>query len=595
MNKYSGLKFSVNSKNMKAMNSKKIITTAIGGLLLCTPLYSQPLAEEISDSIKSTGDQILIDTVANNPNSKIAKLCCARVYIKHGQYDEAEELVKSVLNQTPNYKQAQKLLEDLKTLRQVKENDAYSEPTVIYSETQNTDSTQAEDVTNTNDSEIVNEEIKNIESSTEVAEEITQMPPSSEPVQGDFKVVSETTKTEELSQPEQNSIEKHDIYVIGGDEEENNEETEPEIDATAPKTDSIDVYSYKNTDSDKIAEAAKPSITKDSDKIEDFNLINEEDTSTSKENTEEKMVFTPYIAGDQNLHARDHNGSYRTNEKYDSNKIKTPSDVSKASFLGMTVKSFNINLDEAISRIENNDLDGAEHLLDIASILSIDNPSEKKLSDVQLMRSVLYVYHCDFDGFGKHIFNLRGGIPEDIYKQLCTIYDEGSHKVTKNEQLMFAATTALNSGHYGPAYDLASQVEPQDYESEQLRTVARQGLESADGEYLLTKGSFMNALRYFDKLKNYAEMGRTYLAISKNLEEAGEDYYSALAEKFGETCLIKCLAKDDNDAKANLYLALYYYDKNRKTQAKEAIKRGLASTNAEDQVRQRLLSLSEIM
>ena len=580
---------------MKAMNSKKIITTAIGGLLLCTPLYSQPLTEEISDSIKSTGDQILIDTVANNPNSKIAKLCCARVYIKHGQYDEAEELVKSVLNQTPNYKQAQKLLEDLKTLRQVKENDAYSEPTVIYSETQNTDSTQAEDITNTNDSEIVNEEIKNIESSTEVAEEITQMPPSNEPVQGDFKVVSETTKTEELSQPEQNSIEKHDIYVIGGDEEENNEETEPEIDATAPKTDSIDVYSYKNTDSDKIAEAAKPSITKDSGKIEDFNLINEEDTSTSKENTEEKMVFTPYIAGDQNLHARDHNGSYRTNEKYDSNKIKTPSDVSKASFLGMTVKSFNINLDEAISRIENNDLDGAEHLLDIASILSIDNPSEKKLSDVQLMRSVLYVYHCDFDGFGKHIFNLRGGIPEDIYKQLCTIYDEGSHKVTKNEQLMFAATTALNSGHYGPAYDLASKVEPQDYESEQLRTVARQGLESADGEYLLTKGSFMNALRYFDKLKNYAEMGRTYLAISKNLEEAGEDYYSALAEKFGETCLIKCLAKDDNDAKANLYLALYYYDKNRKTQAKEAIKRGLASTNAEDQVRQRLLSLSEIM
>lgn len=578
---------------MKAMNNKKIITTAIGGLLLCTPLYSQPLTEEISDSIKSTGDQILIDTVANNPNSKIAKLCCARVYIKHGQYDEAEELVQSVLNQAPNYKQAQKLLEDLKTLKQVKESDAYSKPTVIYSETQNTVPTQTEDVTK--DSETVNEGIKNIESSTaEVAEEITQMPLSDETVQNDFKVVSETTKTEELSQPEQNSIEKHDIYVIGGDEEENNEESDSEIDATATKTDSIDVYSFKNTDTDKIAEV-KPSITKDSDKIEDFNLINEEDTSASKENTEEKMVFTPYIAGDQNLHARDHNGSYRTNEKYDSNKIKTPSDVSKASFLGMTVKSFNINLDEAISRIENNDLNGAEHLLDIASILSIDNPSEKKLSDVQLMRSVLYVYHCDFDGFGKHIFNLRGGIPEDIYKQLCTIYDEGSHKVTKNEQLMFAATTALNSGHYGPAYDLASQVDPQDYESEQLKTVARQGLESADGEYLLTKGSFMNALRYFDKLKNYAEMGRTYLAISKNLEEAGEDYYSALAEKFGETCLIKCLAKDDNDAKANLYLALYYYDKNRKTQAKEAIKRGLASTNAEDQVRQRLLSLSEIM
>ena len=64
-------------------------------------------------------ENILEKTLANNPKSKTAKLCCAKVYLKNGNFKEAENLLMQILEEEPGHKKANQLLKEL--------NEAYSE------------------------------------------------------------------------------------------------------------------------------------------------------------------------------------------------------------------------------------------------------------------------------------------------------------------------------------------------------------------------------------------------------------------------------------------------------------------------------------
>ena len=268
-------------------------------------------------------------------------------------------------------------------------------------------------------------------------------------------------------------------------------------------------------------------------------------------------------------------------------------DTSKTKFLEKTSSSFLVNLDEAYCKIESNQLDDAAFFLDIASALAVADKDSKKLLDTQLTRAVIYIYKCDFIKYGSHILSLRKGVSDDIYNSLQKIYETGMNLETRSSKLKYAASLAYDSGHYLTSLDLAKKITPQDSESEKLIEKATKTIEQIDGEYLLNKGSYMYALDFFEKENDEAEKGRTYLAISKSLQESNENTQAITAEEFGRSSLFNCIKDDPNNPKANLYLALYFLDKGDKNQAKEAIRRGLNAQGENDIITNKLLNLSE--
>ncbi len=210
-----------------------------------------------------------------------------------------------------------------------------------------------------------------------------------------------------------------------------------------------------------------------------------------------------------------------------------------------------------------------------------------------MTRAVIYIYKCDFAKYGNHILSLRKGVSDDVYNSLQKIYETGINLESRSSKIKYAANLAYDSGHYLTALDLAQKIAPQDSESKKIIEKATKTIEQIDGEYLLNKGSYMYALDSFEKENDEAEKGRTYLAISKALQDENENSQAIIAEEFGCSSLFNCIKNDPNNPKANLYLALYFLDKGDKNQAKEAIRRGLNAQGENDIITNKLLNLSE--
>ncbi|MGM0599828.1 MAG: tetratricopeptide repeat protein [Candidatus Rifleibacteriota bacterium] len=117
------------------------------------------------------------------------------------------------------------------------------------------------------------------------------------------------------------------------------------------------------------------------------------------------------------------------------------------------------------------------------------------------------------------------------------------------------------------------------------------GLVAADS---LKRGSFFTAMKYFLKARDLAEIGRTYLGLSSALYTGGEKEAAATAAGFGLKALNDELTKTPTHPGANLYLALYYFERNEFTLADNAIKKGLTGMG-DRSTRKRLTSLLDTL
>jgi cytochrome c-type biogenesis protein CcmH/NrfG len=117
------------------------------------------------------------------------------------------------------------------------------------------------------------------------------------------------------------------------------------------------------------------------------------------------------------------------------------------------------------------------------------------------------------------------------------------------------------------------------------------GLVAAD---FLKRGSFFTAMKYFLKARDLAEIGRTYLGLSSALYTGGEKDAAAVAAGFGLKALNDELAKEPTHPRANLYLALYYFERQEFSLADNAIKKGLTGMG-DKRTRKRLTSLLDTL
>lgn len=111
------------------------------------------------------------------------------------------------------------------------------------------------------------------------------------------------------------------------------------------------------------------------------------------------------------------------------------------------------------------------------------------------------------------------------------------------------------------------------------------------GEDYLKQGSFFTAMKLFNKAGDNAEIGRTWLGLSSALHAAGESAMAATTAGYGLKALRHELAANPGNGRANLYLALYHYERGDKVAARQAIERGLASQNCERSTRTRLTAI----
>jgi len=111
------------------------------------------------------------------------------------------------------------------------------------------------------------------------------------------------------------------------------------------------------------------------------------------------------------------------------------------------------------------------------------------------------------------------------------------------------------------------------------------------GEDYLKQGSFFTAMKYFKKAGDNSEIGRTWLGLASALHTAGESAMAATTAGYGLKALHHELAANPGNGRANLYIALYHYERGDKVAARQAIERGLASQSCERSTRTRLTAI----
>ena len=110
----------------------------------------------------------------------------------------------------------------------------------------------------------------------------------------------------------------------------------------------------------------------------------------------------------------------------------------------------------------------------------------------------------------------------------------------------------------------------------------------------LKRGSFFTAMRYFFLAQDLAEVGRTYLGMSSALHMGKEDRSAAIAAGYGLRALNDELSRNPESGRANLYLALYHFERDDFERANQVARNGLVG-DSERNTRQRLTALLETM
>ena len=546
----------------------------------------------------TSSSKILENTLSNNPKSKTAKLCCAKVYLKNGDFKEAENLIMQVLEEEPTHKKANQLLKEL--------NKSYSKHIENERASSNLTEVTPEPV------DIIIEKEQTIQETPIIANSSPEIKQQNDktfklPTKEELLKKAKERKLAESkatnSKPTKNNKDKKNTKTPSNKKEESLVPIVSTTPLSQPISDS-DAESENNSETNSevtynhilinpivLDTNLKESSSNDITKPEENNI----DKQTSDN---EKYTFIPYVANknklrNQNIQTKETNNenSFLTNNNLSTNGYLK--DTSKEKFLDCTKDSFLINLQQANVLIHNNKLKNAESFLDIALAKAIEEINNQKLSEVQLTKAMIYLYQCDFDKYGKHIFSIAKGLPEDVYKSLQKVYDTINKFPTEDLKLKYVANLAYSSGYYQIAIDIINKLTTSDNETEEIARKSQEMLNSINGEYLLNNGLYLASLDEFEKENDEVEKGRAYLAISKSLIEAQEPFQAKIAENFGLSSLMNYILNDPNQPKANLYLALYYLDKGNKNQAKEAIRRGLNAQGNNEIITSKLLNLSE--
>ncbi|KAF1082296.1 MAG: hypothetical protein GQF41_1017 [Candidatus Rifleibacterium amylolyticum] len=159
-------------------------------------------------------------------------------------------------------------------------------------------------------------------------------------------------------------------------------------------------------------------------------------------------------------------------------------------------------------------------------------------------------------------------VDDEGMKQICQqIINDGRQVDAAGRPLDFISVLALPGAPHAPA-----------------------GSYNIVGEDALRRGSFLTAMKHFAAAHDYAEIGRTYLGLASALASSGENDKAAIAAGYGLASLDAALQQNPANGRANLYVALYHFERNDLTAARQELNRGLAG-KCDQHTRKRLTAL----
>lgn len=128
-----------------------------------------------------------------------------------------------------------------------------------------------------------------------------------------------------------------------------------------------------------------------------------------------------------------------------------------AEFVKANQNSFLVNLEQAKFCLENNQVAAANGYLKKADELARNSRDQRRFLEVQILKSLVYVYSRDFKAFGQHLMSLKPVLSPQSYQSFLDIYNKGSEIKDSVEQARLSAGIAMGAGHHAVASALLSE------------------------------------------------------------------------------------------------------------------------------------------
>ena len=128
------------------------------------------------------------------------------------------------------------------------------------------------------------------------------------------------------------------------------------------------------------------------------------------------------------------------------------------SFFNEAKESFIVNLEKARFEIEQGDLKSAEKTIETAYKLARNTKNSRNMLEVQIFKSLIYIYKCEFQQFGKHLMTLKPVLSTETYQSFLDIYSKSDELKNENDKKRLAAGVAIGAGHFNVASTLLTPV-----------------------------------------------------------------------------------------------------------------------------------------
>ena len=264
------------------------------------------------------------------------------------------------------------------------------------------------------------------------------------------------------------------------------------------------------------------------------------DTSILKK-ADNSMTFTPYVAG--------------AKKESDKKVVVKPvmpaarediTDTDMASFFKIGKDSYIINLEKARYEIEKGDLTTAAKTIEIADKLARNSKNNRSILEVQIFKSLIYIYSCEFQKFGKHLMTLKPALSTESYQSFLDIYSRADGLKDEDDLRRLSAGVAAGAGHHAVVASLLKPV----FEKNTKEPVLYTMLSEAQFNSFDYEGAGETLKKFVESNPESAEanfnMARYYLTA---------DYKPELARNFAN----KAAELNPEDARCGVIIALTDY------------------------------------
>lgn len=122
-----------------------------------------------------------------------------------------------------------------------------------------------------------------------------------------------------------------------------------------------------------------------------------------------------------------------------------------ATFIKAAGHSFLLNLEQAKYCLESGNFVSAREFLDKAEELARNSRDSRRFLEVQILKSLVFVYSLDFKAFGQQLMSLKPILSPESYQSFLDIYNQGADIKEPVEQSRLAAGIAMGAQHHAVA------------------------------------------------------------------------------------------------------------------------------------------------